>query len=82
MAVLQCASVEITASPQYISNVSEVADSDWTWIRDIWPTFYPNIRLELLSELHAAPGYVDPPWIGWTKGDDGWTPPPPPDSHD
>lgn len=76
MAIRRCAEIETNASPEYIKNVSVAEEADWGFLKEIWPTFYPTIRLEWLDDLHAAPGYVDPPWINWTKEVDGWTPPP------
>lgn len=75
-----CAEVETSVSPEYIRNISAAYEEDWDFLKAIWPTFYPTIRLEWLDDLHAAPGYVDPPWIGWTHEAAGWTPPPLPGS--
>lgn len=82
MAARNCADIETNASPEYIKNVSTAEESDWEFLKEVWRTFFPTIRLEWIDDLQAAPGYSNPPWIGWTNEEDGWTPPPLPNSDD
>ncbi len=74
MTIIACAVIETNPQPDFIVNVAAVEESDYAWLQDIWPDFFPTQRLQWIDELEKAPGEneLTPIWLDWAMNENGY----------
>lgn len=69
MAVKDCARIEVDSlGREFVAVVMVVDESDYVWIGEIWPMFFPGCRIQWVDELVVDPSTPDGPVAtGWIK---------------